>query len=254
MKKIISSLIIILFVAFNSFANNLTGEWQGTRFQYNETKSKYIAEFEYKYNLTQEGNQVKGTAYIQSQNGKFAEIAVRGFVEGDKFYFEEYEVINATRDEGYLWCLKKGVLNITEEKGKINLVGATPSFVEYYGFECTGGVTQLSKDKISISEKEVKEIADKENALDVTVYPNPFVQSTQVAFHIDTKQLVTIDVVNIQGRVLQMLENQTLDAGNYTYTFTPNENESSQYFYIRLKLGDKTITRAIQKAQGVELR
>jgi hypothetical protein len=45
---------------------------------------------------------VTGTAFILSKSGEFGEFAVRGFVEGNQFYFEEYEVLNATREENFV--------------------------------------------------------------------------------------------------------------------------------------------------------
>ena len=88
MKLSILTTVTLSFFALNLFAIDISGEWNGTRYQYNDSKTGYIAEFTYKYNLKQEGSQVAGTAFIQSKGGKFAEIAVRGFVEGSQFYFE----------------------------------------------------------------------------------------------------------------------------------------------------------------------
>ena len=251
MKLSILTTVTLSFFALNLFAIDISGEWNGTRYQYNDSKTGYIAEFTYKYNLKQEGSQVAGTAFIQSKGGKFAEIAVRGFVEGSQFYFEEYQVLNATRDENFLWCLKKGVLTIEEQDGKIEIKGATPSFMEYYGFECSGGVTSLSKESPALTEKEVKEIADKDNSAPIMVYPNPFMETTQVSFYNDKTQPVYVDVVDIQGRIIEVLENGTLTVGNKNYTFVPKSDETSTYYYVRIKLGDKMTTKSIQKITGL---
>lgn len=256
MNKILFTLISVFTLSFSVQARtDITGEWLGTRYQYDATKSKYIAEFEYKYILTQDENQIKGTAFIKSKGGKFAEINVRGFVDGDKFYFEEYEIVNATREENMLWCIKKGVLTISEENGKINLHGATPSFMEFYGYECSGGFTQLSKDKIEIADEKIQEIAKNDANLNLTVYPNPYVETTTLSFDNPMTQSCVIDVVDIQGRVIDVLENRILDKGNYQLNYTPKPTTNANYFYIRVKLGDKLYTRAIQKSQtGVELK
>lgn len=249
MNKIFFTLIAFLALNFSVQAStDITGEWLGTRYQYDATKSKYIAEFEYKYNLVQDENQVKGTAFIKSKGGNFAEINIRGFVEGDKFYFEEYEITNATRSENMIWCIKKGVLNISIENGKVNLHGATPSFMEIYGYECSGGFTQLSKDNIIITDEKIQEIANKDANLNLTVYPNPYVETTTLSFDNPITQPVLIDVVDIQGKVIDVLENKVLDKGNYQLNYTPKQNTNALYFYIRVKLGDKLYTRAIQKS------
>lgn len=251
MKLSILTTLALSFFALNLFAIDISGEWNGTRYQYNDTKTGFIAEFTYKYNLKQDGSKVIGTALIQSKGGKFAEIAVRGFVAGNQFYFEEYEVLNATRDENFLWCLKKGVLTIEEQDGKIEIKGATASFMELYGFECSGGVTSLSKENPSLTEKEVKEISDRDNAEPISIYPNPFMETTQVSFYNDKTQPVYVDVVDIQGRVIEVLENGTLTVGNKNYTFVPKSNETTSYYYVRIKLGDKMTTKSIQKITGL---
>lgn len=251
MKLSILTTVALSFFAFNLFAIDISGEWNGIRYQYNDTKTGYIAEFTYKYNLKQEGSQVTGTAFIQSQGGKYAEIAVRGFVEGNQFYFEEYEVLKATRDENFLWCLKKGVLTIEEQDGKIEIKGATASFMELYGFECSGGVTSLSKENPALTEKEVKEITDKENSSPISVYPNPFIESTQISFYNDKTQPVYVDVVDIQGRIIKVIENSTLTEGNKNYTFVPKSDETATYYYLRIKLGDNMTTKSIQKITGL---
>lgn len=232
-------------------AIDISGEWNGTRYQYNDTKTGYVAEFAYKYNLKQDGSQVTGTAFIQSKGGKYAEIAVRGFVEGNQFYFEEYQVLNATRDENFLWCLKKGVLTIEEQDGKIEIKGATASFMEYYGFECSGGVTSLSKDNPSLTANELKELADKNEQTPITIYPNPFIESTQISFFNDKTQHVYVDIVDIQGRVIEVLENGIVADGMKTYTYVPKSTETSAYYYARIKLGDKMTSKSIQKITGL---
>ena len=248
-----SSMIITLILSFfvlKLSAIDITGEWNGTRYQYNDTKTGYVAEFTYKYNLKQDGNQITGIAHIQSKGGKYAEIAVRGFIENDQFYFEEYEVLQATRDENFLWCLKKGVLTIVENEGKLEIKGATASFIEYYGYECSGGVTSLSKENADLTEKEVKELADKNKTDYINIFPNPFVESTTISIFNDKSQAVYIDVVDIQGRILQVVENKRLAEGSLTYTYTPKQSESALHYYVRIKLGDKTTTKSIQKVEG----
>jgi hypothetical protein len=39
--------------------------------------------------------------------------------------------------------------------------------------------------------------------------------------------------------------------GPLTYTYSPKPSESSLYYYVRIKLGDKMTTKSIQKADGV---
>lgn len=238
---------LLFFLLFStvSFAelkiSNLSGTWNGQRFQYNESKSAYIAEFEYTYELEQSGDQVTGVARI-AKDGAFAEIALRGFVKDDKFYFEEYDVLKAQRKEGYLWCLKKGVLNINHENNRTTLTGTTPSFMEEYGFECSGGVTLLSRDHEIIAENVLNEIAKQDN---VSVYPNPYSDYTLISYAIDAKMKVVAELVDVRGQIVQTIFNDVREAGTYTLKAIPPVGFN--FGYVRMTLGDRVVSKAIQK-------
>lgn len=257
MKNVL--LILFTLTVITTFAKNdgLNGEWNGTRYQYDAAKQSYIAEFKYKYTLTQdkESNAVTGTAFIESSAGHFAEIALRGFVDNNKFYFEEYEVLNAKRGENQLWCLKKGVLDIVEKDNKIILQGATPSYAEILGFECSGGVTFLSKEAIQVDNKEIEKIETNAIYNDVSIYPNPFSVQTTIKYINPKNQLVTIDVIDIQGRVLEVIENKELAKGEYQYDFIPKADVNSTYYYVRVVTKEKSISVPVQKLNNtIELR
>jgi hypothetical protein len=87
-----------------------------------------------------------------------------------------------------------------------------------------------------------------EKSFHVSVFPNPFIERTSIAFDLSKDESVMIDVIDIQGNIISTLENKILNAGSYRYNFSPNENQGQSYFYIRLKIGDKTISKSIQKA------
>lgn len=253
MKKITFLILTFLLTSLSSFSAvnlNLTGKWFGTRYQFDESKSKYVSEFQYTYDLVQEGKNVKGVSRIISQSGKTAEIAVRGFVENNLFYFEEYEIIQATRDENMIWCLKKGVLNIKKDGSDINISGKTPSYMEFYGLECTGGFTFLSKEK-SVPNDETVSTLTKENAVEnsyqINTYPNPFVSDINVSFSLNSKSNVAVDFVDISGKIVKSIENKEYEVGQHTVTFTPDASLDVSYFIVRLKIGENTYTRTIQK-------
>lgn len=258
MKKCTLLIVSVLIVgsAIGAISENLTGKWFGTRFQYDETKSKYIAEFEYTYDLKQDGSKISGVSTITSQSGKSAQIALRGFVENNKFYFEEYEVIQATRDENMLWCLKKGVLDIKKEGSETVITGKTPSFMELYGLECTGGLTYLSKEKTTPNDAVVTNIA-KEDALEssynINTYPNPFISDATISFTLNQKNNVTIDIVDIvdiAGKGVKTLTNKDYEAGTHFVTFTPESSLNLTYYIVKLKIGNKVYTRPIQKFEN----
>lgn len=47
MKNSIFIAVLLSFFVLNLSATDISGEWNGTRYQFNETKTEYIAEFSY---------------------------------------------------------------------------------------------------------------------------------------------------------------------------------------------------------------
>ncbi len=251
MKKILVASFLMIFTFFQLLASdpNISGQWNGKRLQYNAEKNAYVADFEYQYNLIQEGNQVRGTAKIVLGE-HYADINLRGFVEGNKFYFEEYEVTKAQRREGYLWCLKKGVLDIKVlETGKMSLSGATPSYIENYGFECTGGVTFLDKAKVNPSAEDVNEAIASNSIINyhIEIAPNPFFESANIKLSIDKKENIQVDIIDIQGRIIKEIHRGELEAGDYSFEFRPSSDVNTTYYYVRMKIGSKTFSKPIQR-------
>jgi hypothetical protein len=251
MKRIFIASFLMMSTFFQLLASdpNISGQWNGKRLQYNAEKNAYIADFEYRYHLVQEGNQVRGTAKI-ILGEYYADINLRGFVEGNKFYFEEYEVTKAQRREGYLWCLKKGVLDIKVlETGNMSLSGATPSFLENYGFECTGGVTFLDKAKVNPSIQDVHEViaSNSKTNYHIEIAPNPFFESANIKLNLDKKEVVQVDIIDIQGRIVKDIHRGELEAGDYSFEFRPGSDIQATYFYVRMKIGAKTFSKPIQR-------
>lgn len=251
LKNLLIFAICILPSSSILASNNITGEWKGYRLQYDQQRAKYEIEFEYNYNLTQVDSKVLGVVKIVKPSGNYASISIRGTVKNNHFYFEEYEVIQATRSEGFVWCLKKGVLNIEECEGRKVLKGNTPSFEEYSGNACTGGFTYLSLDSPIISEGMIQNLSSidtSEAAYNLSIFPNPLLTSTSISFSLTNAQETRIDVIDIDGNVLSILENGTLlQAGNHSYSFSPNASQRQSYFFLRAQFGSRTFTRLIER-------
>ena len=253
--KIYNKLLIIMSFSIwlnDSYGNlNITGEWNGYRLQLDEQKSKYAIEFEYSYSLTQIDDKVLGLVKIIKPSGNYASIAVKGIVKGNQFFFEEYEVIQATRADGFVWCLKKGVLNIEEVNGRKILKGNTPSFEEYNGNPCTGGFTYLSIDTPDMDEGTIQNLTSvdtNESTYKLSIFPNPVITSTTISFYLSGAQETRLEVIDIDGNVLSTLENGTLlQAGNHNYSFSPNASQRQSYFFLRAQFGAKTFTRLIER-------
>ncbi|MCU0328047.1 MAG: hypothetical protein MUE53_03570 [Chitinophagales bacterium] len=259
MKKLILTSILSL-MAFLAFANefevkvkstDISGKWQGMRYQFDQARKEYVTEFTYEYHLTQNGNKIEGTSIIKSPSGNFAEIKLKGFVEGDKFYFEEFETIAAKRSENMVWCFKKGVLDIVKEDNKIILKGITDSYDEIYGFPCTGGYSYLSKDIEKPTQEALSDYytpTQAEEALKFTAYPNPFQVNTNLSFHLSEASHVVVDVVSANGDLVGQIANGDYEKGDYVIDFTPRTHVRASSFIVRLNVNGKVYTKTIQKA------
>jgi len=56
-----------------------------------------------------------------------------------------------------------------------------------------------------------------EQALEFSVYPNPVMSQASIDFTLNDRQAVQIDVIDVMGRVVNQVEETTLDAGEYQY-------------------------------------
>lgn len=69
--------------------------------------------------------------------------------------------------------------------------------------------------------------------------PNPFSQHTSITFGVPTTQQVSLEVYDIEGRLVTTLYNKTAEAGYHTVQWNGAELEQGIYFY-QLKAGDYT--------------
>lgn len=227
---------------------DLSGTWVGKRYQYNADKRTYEQTFTYMFDLKQEKDQVNGTSYIKNEEGNYAEIKVRGLVVGDKFYFEEYEVIRAERPEGKIWCFKRGELNIGVKSNDIVLSGETQSFTEDYGDPCSGGVTYMTKlDEFggaTPTDEDLNKVATQQTNLNISSYPNPFVTSAEVSIRMEQSNSVQIDIIDIAGKVVSTLYEGKKEGGIHHFQVDASKiGAANRILIVRLKVGEKVFTR-----------
>ncbi|MDQ3019803.1 MAG: M12 family metallo-peptidase [Bacteroidota bacterium] len=70
-------------------------------------------------------------------------------------------------------------------------------------------------------------------------FPNPFNPSTKINFDIPFNGKVTLKIMDITGREVTTLVNNSYNAGSYTVTFEPGNLASGIYFYNIVAEGDK---------------
>ena len=235
---------------------DLTGKWSGKRNQYSWDKKTFIESFQYEFDLKQEGNLVTGTSTIMNANGEFADMKLEGFIIGNKLHFREYQVQDAIRPQGMVWCFKSGELNFTKVGNDIKLTGSTPSFMEVYNYPCSGGETDLQKVDNStnlsvLSEPAPATDAKVESAINISAYPNPFTDNANIGYNLTADNSnVKVEIYDISGKFVTNLFEGNQNAGNYTYNFSGKNYSSMSGIYV----AKITINNAVYSQQLVQVR
>ncbi len=63
-----------------------------------------------------------------------------------------------------------------------------------------------------------------------SIYPNPFNPETHISYEVSETQQITIEIFNIKGQRLEVLQNEEKEAGRYNLTWQPENNPSGIYF------------------------
>jgi len=191
---------------------NLNGTFEGIRKQHDFNLHDFAQEFEYKFELTQNGDLVEGISTIIKHNGDFAEVKVRGVIVGNKLHFEEYAIVNEIKAEGLRWCYKVGELNIVQKGDLISLEGNTASYMENFGIPCTGGFTQLSKE-YKVDNDLISSTS--ENQFSATLLPNPAVSNTTISINNTADANTSIQLYDLSGKLVQNVFEGKVNSGNF---------------------------------------
>jgi flagellar hook assembly protein FlgD len=78
-------------------------------------------------------------------------------------------------------------------------------------------------------------------------WPNPFNPSTTIEYYISTPSTVSLNILDVNGRLVKKLVAATMQAGRYSVEWnglTKNDSPAASgiYFY-RLKAGKDTLTK-----------
>ena len=78
------------------------------------------------------------------------------------------------------------------------------------------------------------------------VAPNPYYGKTNIFVGLNQSAHVSIEVYNILGSRIQVIEDKNLGAGNYNFTFSASAlGEANGVYLIRLNVDGKVITRRV---------
>ena len=65
----------------------------------------------------------------------------------------------------------------------------------------------------------------------LSVYPNPFHQSTSITFALHTSQQVSLKIFDLTGQEIETLASQKLHAGEHTFTWSPKRVIEGAYYF-----------------------
>ncbi|MCH8317860.1 MAG: T9SS type A sorting domain-containing protein, partial [Bacteroidetes bacterium] len=78
------------------------------------------------------------------------------------------------------------------------------------------------------------------NLADFNVYPNPYTGTTVITYTLNNETDVSLEVLNVLGKKIQVLVNETQNSGKYNYSFSAKEQGYNSGIYIlKLTAGER---------------
>jgi hypothetical protein len=233
---------------------DLNGKWSGKRMQYSADQKSFVETFQYEFDLKQEGDIITGTSTIISTNGDYADMKLEGVLIGNKLHFREYEVNNAIRPTGKIWCFKSGELSFTKDGDNLKMGGVTASYMEIYNYPCSGGVTDLSKVDNSNNATTLAAITPgatvaEANKINIEAFPNPFVDNANITYALTGDSKVKVEVYDMSGKLITNLYDGNQNAGSYKLDFNAKTISGSGIYIIKM-----TVNSDVYSSQMVQMR
>lgn len=227
--------------------HDVSGKWEGTEIQYDETGSFIKVKFDIVFDFVQEGNKVAGTSYIKDKlHNDIGYMNIRGYVIGDKLHFEEYELTSQQWETpNRVWCFRTGELDLTQAGRKMQLSGDYDSYAAYDYRPCRDYChTVVYKDVKPEPDNDFtfNDRYDSDNL--ISVAPSPFRDQTTLSYTLDENAKVQLDVFDLSGRKVVELVNTTQQKGKYSSVFEANGNPVGSYL-VRLLVNDKLYTKQV---------
>jgi photosystem II stability/assembly factor-like uncharacterized protein len=91
----------------------------------------------------------------------------------------------------------------------------------------------------------VKEVRKANEVLKFTNYPNPFSGETTISFTLNERSNVLLNIYDGAGRLVRVVANEQMGAGEYSYLFATN-NLPAGIYYCKLMAGSRSETRKIE--------
>jgi PKD repeat protein len=113
-----------------------------------------------------------------------------------------------------------------------------------FKFEYTQNTgNNLYIDDINITGTSTVGIQDVEFLATVSVYPNPSAGVTNISFSTSTVADMMIEITDVTGRVVEVVENKKLNTGMHNYSF--GNNLTDGLYFVRFKSNENDLTRKV---------
>lgn len=83
------------------------------------------------------------------------------------------------------------------------------------------------------------------NRYNLSVYPNPFEDVANIAYNLDSKQTVTVTVMDVLGRKVSEVVENNQSAGNHIIRLNESKFAASGVYMIRIQIGEDAITKQL---------
>jgi hypothetical protein len=99
-------------------------------------------------------------------------------------------------------------------------------------------------DSVSVSKSGIASIPN--TFVGVTVYPNPFENSTNISYRLSTQSKVVVGVYDAQGKLVANLRNGTYPSGDYSDALDANKYQLMEgVYYLKMYVNDRYFTTKI---------
>ncbi len=78
----------------------------------------------------------------------------------------------------------------------------------------------------------------------LSAYPNPFNPSVSIYYTMDVSDIVDISIVNLEGKVIDVIESSFKNKGTHSVVWSPH-NLSSGVYFANISVANKTQTQKL---------
>jgi uncharacterized delta-60 repeat protein len=168
---------------------------------------------------------VTGASWGTGSNHDYATVKINN--SGNNIETNRYSFAGNSDD------IAKDIAVSKEDNSTVYVTGYSELIVDGPGNQCAISTVMVKNEG---GEKEVNTILPDVFSLHQN-YPNPFNPSTTIKFDLPEDVNVRLVIYDVVGKVVEILADQNMEAGNYSLTYT-NKNLASGVYFYELRAGD----------------